>query len=215
MTLCVTCFQDMRLGSIKSMKEKDICSAARTDNLYAWTTAIFWLPLCTFIQILVADPLDYRWSSCQLYCNDDTPESFVDNSLVLKLLAENDFESKKNYRLLVEQGCDLGAGNLMEEEDAIERFCYNLSSVFAGIFKRAEKKKLVAAALGTEVLGLEELERRVEEIRKKGMERTPETRKAKKFLIEQLIARGFNRKEIAERLGVSRKTIYNILKSSG
>jgi putative transposase len=47
------------------------------------------------------------------------------------------------------------------------------------------------------------------------MERTPETRKAKKFLIEQLIARGFNRKEIAERLGVSRKTVYNILKSSG
>lgn len=164
---------------------------------------------------LVADPLDYRWSSCQLYCNDDTPESFVDNSLVLKLLAENDFESKKNYRLLVKQGCDLGAGNLLEEEDAIERFCSNLSSVFAGIFKRAEKKKLVAAALGTEVLGLEELERRVEDIRKKGMERTPETRKAKKFLIEQLIARGFNRKEIAQRLGVSRKTIYNILKSSG
>ncbi|MFC1829081.1 helix-turn-helix domain-containing protein [Thermodesulfobacteriota bacterium] len=30
--------------------------------------------------------------------------------------------------------------------------------------------------------------------------------------MEQLIARGFKRKEIAEKLGVSRKTIYNILK---
>jgi putative transposase len=164
---------------------------------------------------LVADPLDYSWSSCHLYCNDDAPESFLDTSFVLKLLAKNDFESKKNYRLLLKQGCDLGAGNLMEEEDAIERFCSSLCSVFAGIFKRAEKKKLVAAALGTELLGLGELERRVEDIRKRGMERTPETRKAKKFLIEQLIARGFNRKEIAERLGVSRKTVYNILKSSG
>ncbi|NIV11382.1 MAG: helix-turn-helix domain-containing protein, partial [Aliifodinibius sp.] len=35
-----------------------------------------------------------------------------------------------------------------------------------------------------------------------------------KYLIEQLISRGYTRKEIAEMLGVSRKTIYNLLKQS-
>jgi DNA-binding NarL/FixJ family response regulator len=34
---------------------------------------------------------------------------------------------------------------------------------------------------------------------------------AKRFLIQQLIARGYKRKEIAEKLNVSVKTIYNIL----
>jgi len=41
----------------------------------------------------------------------------------------------------------------------------------------------------------------------------PQSRKAKRFLIEQLISRGFKRHEIADRLGISRKTVYNILKS--
>jgi len=39
----------------------------------------------------------------------------------------------------------------------------------------------------------------------------PETRLAKKYLIEQLISRGYKKEEIAQRLGVSRKTVYNIL----
>jgi REP-associated tyrosine transposase len=58
---------------------------------------------------------------------------------------------------------------------------------------------------------MEELERQIETVRnnpKKG----PEARIAKKFLIEQLIARGFKRNEIAERLQMSPKTIYNFLK---
>jgi transposase len=42
----------------------------------------------------------------------------------------------------------------------------------------------------------------------------PESRKAKRYLIEQLIARGYKRGEIAERLGISRKTVYNMLKST-
>jgi len=41
--------------------------------------------------------------------------------------------------------------------------------------------------------------------------RAPGSRKAMKFLIEQLIARGFKRSEIAERLQISPKTVYNIL----
>jgi hypothetical protein len=42
----------------------------------------------------------------------------------------------------------------------------------------------------------------------------PQNKKAEKYLIEQLISRGYTRKEIAEVLGVSRKTIYNLLKKA-
>jgi len=54
----------------------------------------------------------------------------------------------------------------------------------------------------------------IEAVEKECSNSKPESRKAKKYLIEQLVARGHKRGEIAERLGVSRKTIYNILKSS-
>jgi len=53
----------------------------------------------------------------------------------------------------------------------------------------------------------------IETVRTGQFSNKPETQKAKKHLIEQLIARGYKRGEIAERLGISRKTVYNILKS--
>jgi putative transposase len=43
--------------------------------------------------------------------------------------------------------------------------------------------------------------------------RSAETRQAKKYLVQQLLARGYKRTEVAARLGVSRKTVYNILHS--
>jgi putative transposase len=57
---------------------------------------------------------------------------------------------------------------------------------------------------------IEELNRLTEELKRNSNSRKPATLKAKKYLIEQLIARGYTRREIAEKLGVSRKTIYNI-----
>ena len=40
----------------------------------------------------------------------------------------------------------------------------------------------------------------------------PADKEARKYMVEQLLSRGFTRREIAERLGMSRKSIYNILK---
>jgi len=44
-----------------------------------------------------------------------------------------------------------------------------------------------------------------------GKPRSPETLKARRYLVEQLVARGFNKTEIARQLKVTRKTVYNIL----
>ncbi|MBW1719759.1 MAG: response regulator transcription factor, partial [Deltaproteobacteria bacterium] len=41
---------------------------------------------------------------------------------------------------------------------------------------------------------------------------SPDEKKARKFLVEQLIARGYKRKDIATKLGISVKTVYNIFK---
>ena len=162
---------------------------------------------------LALDPLSYRWSSCRLYHEDDAPKSFVDPDFILRLLSEDGIENKKRYRLLLKQSSELETAHVLEQEDAIERFLSKLSSIFPSFFKVVNKKRQIAKLLGIYLPAMEELEKQIETLGKENSSSKPESRKAKKFLIEQLISRGYTRAEIAERLGVSRKTVYNILKA--
>ena len=82
------------------------------------------------------------------------------------------------------------------------------------VFRHIATKRHIAKTTGIDLLPMYDLEGKIESIKQSENHTGPESRKAKKYLIEQLISRGYNRDEISERLGVSRKTIYNILKSS-
>ncbi|MCK4794494.1 MAG: transposase [Desulfobacteraceae bacterium] len=162
---------------------------------------------------LTRDPRNYRWSSSRLYCEDDAPKSFIDPDFILDLLSGGRLEQKEQYRLLLKKGRELKTDHVLEQEDSIERFRSKLASIFPSIFRRADKKSQVARFSGIDLLSLDELEKQIEHMKKERSPNRPESRKAKKYLIEQLIARGFKRSEIAERLNLSPKTIYNILKS--
>jgi putative transposase len=157
---------------------------------------------------------NYRWSSCGLYYRDDAPKSFVDPGFVLGLLTGSDLESKKEYRLLLTKGRKVEMDKVFEQKDAIGGFQSKLAAMFPSLFRYVDKKSRIAKTLGIELLGIDELENLIESMKKGDFHNKPESRNAKKYLIEQLIARGYKRAEIAERLRVSRKTIYNILKSS-
>lgn len=162
---------------------------------------------------LSPDPQTYRWSSCRLYYEDNAPKSFIDPDFILRLLSNSEIENKEKYRVMLNQGSEPDTGNVLEQEDAIERFQSKLSSMFPSIFKMVDKKRQLAGLLGVDdILTMAQIEKQIETVRNENNSR-PESRKAKKFLIEQLIARGYKRSEIAERLGVSRKTVYNILKA--
>ena len=163
---------------------------------------------------LATEPLAYRWSSCRLYYEDNSPNAFIDPLFILNLLSENTVESKARYRRLLNKGSELEADHVLEQEDSIERFRSKLASFFPSIFRRAEKKGQVAGMLGIDLLSFEELEKQIEAVKDGHFPNKPDSRKAKKYLIEQLIARGFKRKEIAQRLDISPKTVYNILKTS-
>ena len=161
---------------------------------------------------LAGDPLAYRWSSCRLYYQDDAPKSFVDPGFILGLLSGNKISSKVRYRDLLKQGVGLEAAHVMEQEDAIERFRSKLISIFPSLFKMVDRKKQIAGCLGIDLLATDELEKQIKIASNRPNK--PESKRAKKYLIEQLISRGYTRAEIANRLGVSRKTVYNILKTS-
>lgn len=162
---------------------------------------------------LATDPLNYRWSSCRLYCEEGAPKSFLDSDFILKLLPKGDVSRKKRYRRLLKQGGELETGQVLEQEDTIERFRSKLTSMFPSLFKQIARKKQIAGSSGIDLLDIEELEKQIDAVRTGKFSNKPESKKAKRHLIEQLIARGYMRGEIAERLGISRKTVYNILKS--
>jgi len=162
---------------------------------------------------LTNDPLKYRWSSIRLYYEDGTPKSFLNPEFILRLLSENEFEGKKRYRTLLNEGSELHAGHVLEQEDAIEGFRSNLASISSSLFRGIDKIKRIATISGMDALTVEEMEEQIESVKKEHLVYKPSGRKARKHLIEQLIARGYKRAEIAERLSVSIKTVYNILKS--
>lgn len=55
---------------------------------------------------------------------------------------------------------------------------------------------------GKDLLDDEALSKKIEELRRKGKIDQADGRRAKKFIIEQLIARGYKRNEIADHLGI-------------
>ncbi|MFW6147953.1 MAG: helix-turn-helix domain-containing protein [Thermodesulfobacteriota bacterium] len=155
----------------------------------------------------------YRWSSCRVYYNDNSPASFVDPDFILALLSGDKRTPKAQYRLLLKRGGEVKTGHVLEQKDAVEQFKHKLASLFPAVFRQVDEKKQIAVTSGIELPDTDDLEHALALLRKAGGYSKPESRKAKKYLIEQLIARGYKREEIAERLGISRKTVYNILKS--
>ena len=164
---------------------------------------------------LVSHPCEHRWSSCRLYCEDVTPKSFVDSNFVLNLLPKGSVSRKRRYRRLLEESDGMATGWVLEQEDTIERFRSKLASTFPLLFGRLAKTKRIARFSGIDLLCIEELEKRKEALRLGELANDPKSKEAKKYLIEQLISRGYKRCEIAEQLGVSRRTVYNLLHSPG
>jgi REP-associated tyrosine transposase len=160
----------------------------------------------------VSDPQNYRWSSCRLYYEDNDQKSFVDPDFILRLLSDSKIENKEKYRVMLNQGSEPETGNVLEQEDAIERFQSKLFSMFPSILKVVDKKRRLAGLLGVDLPTMEQIEKQIETVGNENNSSRAKSRKARKYLIEQLIARGYKRSEIADRLGISRKTVYNILK---
>jgi putative transposase len=162
---------------------------------------------------LVSDARAYRWSSIKLYDHPEKISSFVDSNFILRLISDDRATSHANYRVLTNKAKDFPCEHVLEQEGAIERFKEALISIFPGIFKKMIKGRIVARISKNEIMNMEELERRMESVKQTGEDRKPDSRQAKIYLIEQLIARGYKRSEIADRLEISVKTVYNLLKS--
>jgi putative transposase len=160
---------------------------------------------------LVTTAEAYRWSSVKLYFDDHAPKAFVNPFFILNVLSPGGEGAKAIYRDLLNRSVEVETAQVFEQEDVIDRLRVRLVSLFPALFSRLAKRNRSASAAGLELLDMEALEEKMKSLKEHLHPQAPETRLAKKFLVEQLIARGYKRTEIAEHLGISRKSVYNIL----
>ena len=156
---------------------------------------------------LVAHPREYRWSSCRLFTDSQVGESFVSPHRILELLSQDTSKAKDIYGEMLEEGRKIKMGEVLEDRRAVYDFQTNLSSVFqllrklAGLRKDAPPKHWADSELDERIVSFEEGR----------LHPLPSDKMAKKYVVEQLISRGFTRKEIAQNLGISRQSVYNLL----
>jgi putative transposase len=164
---------------------------------------------------IVTDPRRYRWSSVKLFQDDGAPRSFVNPDFVLRLLARDKRQRKRIYSDLLDRSVSLAEGDVLEQADAVTQLRKAIAKVFPALFSNVGKNRQIAQRTGLELLDEEEIQESIKAMKSPGNRISPETKKARRFLIEQLIARGYKREDIAASFGVSVKTIYNTIKPKG
>jgi putative transposase len=164
---------------------------------------------------VVTNPRGYRWSSVRLFYDRNAPQSFVKPDFILGLLGREDHKRKKIYSDLLERSISLSIGDVLEQADGVSHLRRALARMLPPLFCTVRKKKKIAQLSGLELLHEEEIAETIKSMKGRGKRITPETRKGRRFLAEQLIARGYKRQAIAGMFGISVKTLYNSLKAGG
>lgn len=155
-------------------------------------------------------PGKYRWSTSQLYCGEKMPDSFVCYEYILDLVGGKN-AGKATYRKMLNRCREFDAGMVLEEPGALDGFRKKVAALFPKVF--APLHWVNMAKDDIDLIDRESLEAQLDAVRTGLTGGRAETLKAKRFLIQQLISRGYNKTEIAKMMGISRKSVYNLLAS--
>ena len=163
---------------------------------------------------LTEEAIQYRWSSCGLYCRDIPADSFVVPDEVLNLLAPERESAIRRYKMMLNKGQGFEQENVLEKDGVVERLCLKLAEMFPAVFKKIARSDQTDRKRERKVMDLTDLDAITRNFSSMKNSRQPESRKAKRFIVEQLAARGFKRQEIADHLGICRKTVYSLMQSA-
>ncbi|MBU0567715.1 transposase [bacterium] len=168
----------------------------------------YFLAASTYIHLnpvranLIEDPGKYRWSSCKLYVEDFSKKTFVDYKFILRILSNDPSVAQKIYKEMLSKAVRIKVQEIWEDPMGLVSFRNKLMRFLLRVVKGKSKN----------FLDEQELEGAIAELKMKGRLRSPQTLEARKFLIEQLQARGYTVKMVAEKLTISRQSIYHTLK---
>ncbi|MBL7069365.1 MAG: transposase [Candidatus Omnitrophica bacterium] len=155
---------------------------------------------------IVKNPADYRWSSCSVYLRPISKKTFLNSQFILQILDRDIAEARKKYKELLEDLKSKKMEDSLENPKALENFRSRLVETFVKRFGKAKKEDRKENFLYDQ-----ELESKIEELKKRKRLRSPQDIAARKFIIEQLLARGFDISDIEAKLGISRASIHRTL----
>jgi putative transposase len=135
----------------------------------------------------------YRWSSLSLYAKSPK-RTFVNYEKILTMIDDNLHTARKKYLGLLKQSTEIKGGKFIDAKK-IKRF--------------VEKTKVEVIKINKKE---SELDLMIEKFKKTQRVKTPKEKKARKYLIEQLISNGNSITEIADLLHLSRQTIHKTIK---
>jgi putative transposase len=184
--------------------------AACFDDYYLIFTSIY-IHLNPVRAGLVGHYKRYRWSSWRLYCEDRETDSFVDWRFILSMIAGDLSVSRERYRKMLEEAMDYQAREVREVKTAMGEFA---------VWMRKSKSGSILNRIKGGTINLwpngyasdREIMEAIERLKEKKRLTKPGDIKARKFAAEQLQARGYSVREIAEYMGLSPFTVYNIFK---
>lgn len=168
-------------------------SSLCNDENYLLAASIY-IHLNPYKAGLCQNPEDYQWSSLPIYLKK-AKKSFVTTDEILLMLAPEINEASKAYSELLIETTEIPGGNLLKAKSI---------NFFIERTKTKVKKALRKNTNLDELIKKFSSQKRVIK---------PEDKKARRYLIEQLQADGYLKKEIANLLSIDRKTLYNILNS--
>jgi putative transposase len=183
---------------------KPFRAALCLDEGYLLTSSLY-IHLNPIKAGLTKDFYKYPWSSCLLYKKGVKKKTFIDYLFILNLLNEDIERAKDIYQDLLFQMNKSKIDNVLENPKSIDGLRKRVINFLKKIFDKKEKN--------LEALYQEEfLEEKLKELEGKRYLRNPQEIQGRKYLIQQLRARGYSFTEIAKKLKISRQSIYKTLK---
>jgi len=163
------------------------------DDSYLLTASLY-IHLNPYKAGLCSNLDDYKWSSLFLYTNG-SKKTFVDFREILLILDSNIIKARKKYSEMLKSSSNIEGGNLIDPS-SVSAFIERVKKITKRFYKKSS-----------------DLDKLIDEFSSKKRIVNPKEKKARKYLIQQLLANGYSIREITELLSITRKTLYNILNS--
>jgi len=179
------------------------------DENYLLTISVY-IHLNSYKARLVKSPFNYKWHSLDIYVKD-IRSSFIKKDIVLNLLHSELKKARNIYREIIKQGVSLKWTNIIEKADAAKNFCKDFAKwvkekIFENKSHRYTRSPFIRNFL--------DIEKRIEKYRGEKRITNPKSKEALRYLIQQLLSRGYTIGEISRRMDVNRVTIYRTLRSN-
>ncbi len=183
-------------------------AASCNDDRYFLIISLY-IHLNAYRAGMTDSPFKYKWHSLDVYIKK-IRSSFVNPKLILDGIFANDtVKAKEIYKNLIKGVSGIKTDDFMEEKNTFTKLYDNFVK-----WVKTDSKKNTIYKDSPIIKSFVDIEKGIEAFKNKKRTSSPQDKKAIIYLIQQLISRGYNKEEIAEKLDINRVTIYRLLKQN-